>query len=779
MVYHFLLEYIMKNKTKIKIYALMIIVFAMIISAIPAKAAEPFTDVPKDHWAYDAIDKLIQNGYMDGFADDTFRGRKVVTRYEMALTLAKVLTKVEDVETAGGVISPKDAESIKNLANEFREELKSLGIKVNALDQRVTELEKFQKNSEKLRIYGYYKATTTFVWDKYTTKNDPDNGDDDFDAFDYDDAYDSGNDVNGMDQLRNKVNLKIAGKPFEGVETYLELKAWVNSYSQNSKKYTSQSKTVIRPYLEKYLIDYKTDRDIMTEKAHLSIKSQYANVRAFNNEDLTKLDDPVILLNRGGRNSTTNDRVDSAPSDVFSGIETKGTVKDVTYTTSVLKEYSNGDIYAGRAVYMVPKRILKTDTAEIIFGTSFVERANDYYKRGNFSEANGVDLGFKFTDIGTLKVTSEYLESRNGEDPLYGNGSTNIRRDHGTKLDAEYQLENMTLILNHYKYGKDFLITTARYDTLYTDTMYEKNTGGVHYNYGRDSLEGENFLKLDLKYDIPFAEDQKLKLEGIIQTKKWEYNPDKPHKTDGYTGKKFSFQADADMAKNMTSKFYTELLKDAFKDEVGETYTEVELNAKLNERISSTARFTTANNSDDVNLESKTNKENSFYGELSSQLMKNIWGKVFGKRTISRVGWHDGNTASPSKDNTEMLVDETGFETNFTLTSSLSLKLTLRGLHNVYNAYTTQNEKYNWFTSEFTEVFTDKLKGRLLYWWKNPQDHTGTSNDNLRNLTAELAYDPTDKTRMRVRYGDFIDNDQDKKNIETEKKVTFEATTDF
>jgi len=779
MVYHFLLEYIMKNMKKITLCALTVILLIMIFTAIPAPAAEPFTDIPRDHWAYDAIEKLIQNGYMDGFADDTFRGRKVVTRYEMALTLAKILTKIEDVETAGGVISPKDAETIKNLANEFREELKSLGIKVNALDQRVTELEKFQKNSEKLRITGYYKVSDVFVWDKYTTKNDGGNSNDDYDAFDTGNPSYSSNDVNGLGQLKNQVNLKFTGRPFEGVESYLELKAWVNSYNQNVKKYTAQSKTTIRPYLEKYMVDYTTDRDVMAEKAHLTIKSQYATVRAFNNEDLTKLDDPAILLNKGGSNATTNSRIYYKPSDVFSGIETKGTVKDVTYTSSVLKEYSNGDIYTGRAVYMVPKRILKTDTAEIIFGTTFVERANDYYKRGNFSEANGADLSFKFTDIGTLKVTSEYLESRNGEDPLYGNGSTNIRRDHGTKVDAEYQLENLTLVLNHYKYGKDFFISTARYDTLYTDTMYEKNASYVHYNYGRDSVEGENFLKLALRYDIPFADDQKLKLEGIIQTKKWEYNPEKPHKTDGYTGKKFSFQADADMAKNMTSKFYTELIKDAFKDEVGTTYTEVEMNAKLNERISTTARFSASNDNDYVNLEKKTYKENSFYGELSSQLMKNIWGKVFGKRTINHIGWHDGNTADPSKDNTEKLIDENGFETNFTLTSSLTLKLTLKGLHNVYNAYTTQNEKFNWFTSEFTEVFTDKLKGRLLYWWKNPQDHTGASNNNLRNLTAELAYDPTDKTRLRVRYGDFIDTDQDWKDIETEKKVTFEASTDF
>lgn len=726
--------------------------------------AAPFNDVPKDHWAYEAIEKLVQNGYMDGFADDTFRGRKVLTRYEIALTLAKILTKVEDVESSGGVISPKDAELIKSLATEFREELNTLGAKVNNLDQRVTELEKFKKNVEKLKWAGYYKVSNVAVWDRLTTKNDGDNDDDNFDE----------GDANGLGKLKNQVNLKLTGKPFDNVETYTEIKAYINSATRSSNSYINKKDNTIRPYLNLYMSDFKNDRDLVMEKMHIKIDSQYANVRAFNNESITKLNDPSILLNSYGRNV-----FNEYSSDTFSGIETRGTIKDVTYNVSALKDWNNtSDIYAGRMVYMVPERILKTTTAEIIFGTSFVEKAFSYSNRGDFSQVNGVDLSFKFTDIGTLKVMTEYMESRNGDRVLYGGSSTEILKDDGVKLDLEYQLENLTMIFNHYRYGKDFAVSTARYDTLYMDTDFDGDKE-IHNNYGRESVFGERFSRLTLKYNIPFSDEQALRLEGIIQNKKWEYNEKKPHKTDGYEAQKFSFQADADLAKDMTSKFFTELAKDAFKDEVGKTYTEIELNAKLNERISSTARFSNAQDMDYINKESKSFKENSFYGELSSQLLKNIWGKVFGERRIKYIGWHDANTVDPSIDNTEKLIDETGFETNFNLTPSLTLKLTTASQHNVYNAYTLQNEKFNWFTTELTEVFTDKLKGRILYWWKNPQNHEGKSNDNLRNLVAEVAYDPTDKTRMRLRYGDFIDSDQNWKDIETEKKLSFEASTNF
>jgi len=767
---------------------------SLLAVALPRAAfCEPFNDVPKDHWAYDAIDKLVQTGYMDGFADETFRGRKVITRYELALVISKILTKVEDVESGGGVISPKDAEVIKKLAGEFRDELKTIGVRMDSLEQRVIAVEKSQKNIEKLKITGYYKASETFVWDRLTTIDDLDNDEEDNDAYD----------KNGLGKIFNQINLKFSAKPFDNVEPYLELKTWLNAKQQGTRVFGSST---IRPYLNNYMTNYTNERGTQVEKSHLTIKSQYANVRAYGNEDPTRLDDPITMLNNKGKNA-----YNYSTARPFSGVETKGTVKDVTYTGSVLKEYSvintsktysskmtlndyysnypylsdgydyqsyvpeykQSDIYAGRLIYVMPKRILKTDTAEVSFGTSFVEKVFDYSWRGNFSEANGVDLSFKFTDIGTLKATTEYLESRNGD---YNSGK--ILRDDGVKLDLEYQLENLTLILNHYKYGKDFFISTARYDSLYTDTGWDGDKQ-EHWNYGHQSLGGERFYKLDMKYDMPFGENQKLKLEGIVQNKKWETDPAKPNQTDGYEGQKFSFQADADMAKDMTSKFYTELIKDALKNEVGKNYTEIEMNAKLTERISSTARFSTSNDADSVNKESKTNKENSFYGELSSQLLKNIWGKVYGKRKIEKIGWHDGNVDSPNKDNTEKLIDETGFETNFTLTPSLTLKMTTNAEHDVFNSFTDQNIKYNWYTTELTEIFTDKLKGRLLYWWKNPQKHDGSSNNNLRNLTAELTYDATDKTKMFVRYGDWIDTDQNWKDIETEKKVTFQATTDF
>ena len=53
--------------------------------ASTALAAEnPFSDVPADSWAYDAVAELAANGVIDGYPDGTYQGENTMTRYEMA-----------------------------------------------------------------------------------------------------------------------------------------------------------------------------------------------------------------------------------------------------------------------------------------------------------------------------------------------------------------------------------------------------------------------------------------------------------------------------------------------------------------------------------------------------------------------------------------------------------------------------------------------------------------------------------------------------------------------
>lgn len=88
-------------------------------------AANPFSDVPADHWAYDAVAQLAAEGVVDGYGDGTYRGEQEITRYEMAQMVAKAMAK--------GVNSAV----LDKLAAEFADELNQLGVRVSALEKRI------------------------------------------------------------------------------------------------------------------------------------------------------------------------------------------------------------------------------------------------------------------------------------------------------------------------------------------------------------------------------------------------------------------------------------------------------------------------------------------------------------------------------------------------------------------------------------------------------------------------------------------------------------------
>ena len=107
------------------------------VFAAPAFAvANPFSDVPLDHWAHDAIGQLAARGILSGFPDGTFRGRQSMTRFEMASVLARTLASV-DIDKA----DRQDVEMLRRLVVEFNDELGAIGVTADMLDDRVAVVE--------------------------------------------------------------------------------------------------------------------------------------------------------------------------------------------------------------------------------------------------------------------------------------------------------------------------------------------------------------------------------------------------------------------------------------------------------------------------------------------------------------------------------------------------------------------------------------------------------------------------------------------------------------
>jgi len=133
-----------------RLIVLLACTFALLVWALPAMAG-PFTDVPTDHWAYDAIDKLQSEGFVEGYPDGTFRGNRSFTRYEMAMVVARIWDRLqkelENLPTGetGDYVTQGDLDgqlqTLRDLIDAFGTELENLGFRVDDLEARMSSAE--------------------------------------------------------------------------------------------------------------------------------------------------------------------------------------------------------------------------------------------------------------------------------------------------------------------------------------------------------------------------------------------------------------------------------------------------------------------------------------------------------------------------------------------------------------------------------------------------------------------------------------------------------------
>lgn len=98
-------------------------------AAVTVSAANPFTDVSADDWAYQAVASLSDEGVIDGYPDGTFRGDKHVTRYEIAQIVARLMAK-EDT------LNASQKETLAKLSSQYANELKDLGVRIAELEKK-------------------------------------------------------------------------------------------------------------------------------------------------------------------------------------------------------------------------------------------------------------------------------------------------------------------------------------------------------------------------------------------------------------------------------------------------------------------------------------------------------------------------------------------------------------------------------------------------------------------------------------------------------------------
>lgn len=173
-------------------YALgLVLTLGAMTSAI---AQDNFPDVPENHWAFEALARMKQNGLLVGYPDGLFRGPRPATRYEMAVAIhatymhlknitENLQTQIDELKkrpTGGGPADDHtainaaltslrndvngmkgwgdDIANLKRMASTFEKELASMGVDMEAmkkdmasLNDRVTKLE---KNALPITIHG-------------------------------------------------------------------------------------------------------------------------------------------------------------------------------------------------------------------------------------------------------------------------------------------------------------------------------------------------------------------------------------------------------------------------------------------------------------------------------------------------------------------------------------------------------------------------------------------------------------------------------------------------
>jgi len=125
----------------------LLVMLVMVGTALAAE--DSFDNVPADDWSYEAVAQLAQAGLIDGYDKNSFPKKKVITRYEMALIIAKALDN--SVKADG-----KNVALINKLAATYEPELKDLGVRIAKLEAQVEKNKRGDKIIFQQDIYYTY-----------------------------------------------------------------------------------------------------------------------------------------------------------------------------------------------------------------------------------------------------------------------------------------------------------------------------------------------------------------------------------------------------------------------------------------------------------------------------------------------------------------------------------------------------------------------------------------------------------------------------------------------
>ncbi|HOO55373.1 MAG TPA: S-layer homology domain-containing protein [bacterium] len=137
---------------------LSLLTFGLVLGIASMAFSATLVDVPSNHWAEDAVQKLFNSGLIEGYPDGTFKGDRPITRYEYAMVVDRMMEMLDKTyclkdeckvqapaPAAVSKIDPAQLDEIrdivKKLAAEFKDELAALKVKVDENSNKIAALE--------------------------------------------------------------------------------------------------------------------------------------------------------------------------------------------------------------------------------------------------------------------------------------------------------------------------------------------------------------------------------------------------------------------------------------------------------------------------------------------------------------------------------------------------------------------------------------------------------------------------------------------------------------
>ena len=129
---------------------------AALTAGVSAYAANPFSDVTADDWAYQAVSDLSAQGVVEGYPDGTFKGERNMTRYELAQIVARLMAKEDQ-------LNAEQQATLDKLAGEYADELANLGVRVSNLEKKVGNI--YWSGDARMRYQDNSVKNASDTWD--------------------------------------------------------------------------------------------------------------------------------------------------------------------------------------------------------------------------------------------------------------------------------------------------------------------------------------------------------------------------------------------------------------------------------------------------------------------------------------------------------------------------------------------------------------------------------------------------------------------------------------